>query len=76
MESKIDIFVRLRPASDTETPGGAKIIKSKVLVRDKTFKFDTIFNEQAEQDEIFEAVAVPLLDKFYSGFSCTVFAYG
>ena len=76
MESKIDIFVRLRPASDSETPGGAKIEKSKVVVRDKSFKFDTIFNELAMQDEIFEAVAVPLLDKFYNGFSCTIFAYG
>jgi kinesin family member 18/19 len=45
-------------------------------VKDQTFGFDRIFDENASQDDVYEATTKGLLDSVLSGYNATVFAYG
>jgi kinesin family protein 18/19 len=45
-------------------------------VKDQTFGFDRIFDENVTQAEVYEATAKPLLDNVLDGYNATVFAYG
>lgn len=50
-------------------PGGRR-------VKDQTFGFDRIFDENVTQGEVYEATTKPLLDNVMDGYNATVFAYG
>jgi len=41
-----------------------------------TFTFDSFFNEQSSQDEIYKSIAQPFVKEILDGFNCTIFAYG
>ncbi len=41
-----------------------------------TFKFDHVFNEQSDNQEIYQYAAKPLIRSVFEGKNCTVFAYG
>ncbi|KAK5197726.1 tubulin-dependent ATPase kip3 [Exophiala xenobiotica] len=45
-------------------------------VKDQTFGFDRIFDENASQGEVYESTTRPLLDSVLDGYNATVFAYG
>lgn len=45
-------------------------------VKDQTFGFDRIFDENVTQAEVYEATTRPLLDNVFDGYNATVFAYG
>lgn len=45
-------------------------------VKDQTFGFDKIFDENASQGDVYEATTKPLLDSVMDGYNATVFAYG
>ncbi|XP_064621480.1 kinesin-like protein KIF6 [Lineus longissimus] len=40
------------------------------------FRFEKIFDQQTQQDEIFESVARPVIDNVLEGYNGTIFAYG
>ncbi|XP_015280992.1 PREDICTED: kinesin-like protein KIF6 [Gekko japonicus] len=40
------------------------------------FKFQKVFDQEAKQDEIFEAIAKPVADCALAGYNGTIFAYG
>lgn len=40
------------------------------------FTFDHIFNEESNQDDIFNSVANPLIEDVLEGYNATIFAYG
>lgn len=42
----------------------------------KKFTFDRTFGQQSEQNEVYKAVAAPLIEEVLAGYNCTVFAYG
>lgn len=42
----------------------------------KTFTVDQVFGPGADQEMIFNKVALPLFNEFVQGFNCTIFAYG
>ncbi|OAG36458.1 hypothetical protein AYO21_09351 [Fonsecaea monophora] len=52
------------------------VIPSGKRVKDQTFGFDRIFDENASQGEVYEATTRPLLDSVLDGYNATVFAYG
>ena len=43
---------------------------------DYTFKFDTILNMQARQEQVFDSVAKDIVDNVLKGYNGTLFAYG
>ncbi|KAF3764305.1 kinesin-domain-containing protein [Cryphonectria parasitica EP155] len=45
-------------------------------VKDQVFAFDRIFDENANQTEVYEATTKTLLDSVLDGYNATVFAYG
>lgn len=44
--------------------------------KDQRYTFDRVFDEQAQQIDVFEQTTRPLLDGLLDGFNATVFAYG
>jgi kinesin family member 18/19 len=52
------------------------VVPSGKRVKDQTFGFDRIFDENASQGEVYEATTRPLLDSVLDGYNATVFAYG
>ena len=45
-------------------------------VKDQTFGFDRIFDENVTQEEVYEGTTKGLLDSVFDGYNATVFAYG
>uniref|UniRef100_A0A1B6E462 Kinesin-like protein n=1 Tax=Clastoptera arizonana TaxID=38151 RepID=A0A1B6E462_9HEMI len=41
-----------------------------------SFRFNQVFDQDTDQESIFEVVAKPVVDSFLSGYNGTVFAYG
>ncbi|GFR60857.1 kinesin-like protein, partial [Elysia marginata] len=41
-----------------------------------SFRFDKVFDQKTTQDEVFEAVAKPVIDNAVQGYNGTIFAYG
>ncbi|XP_037669691.1 kinesin-like protein KIF19 [Choloepus didactylus] len=44
--------------------------------REKTFIFDTVFDQQASQEDVYRATTQHLVEGVISGYNATVFAYG
>ncbi|KAF2440034.1 kinesin family protein-like protein [Karstenula rhodostoma CBS 690.94] len=45
-------------------------------VKDQTFAFDRVFDENTTQGDVYESTTKPLLDSVLDGYNATVFAYG
>lgn len=45
-------------------------------VKDQTFAFDRVFDDNTQQADVYEATTRPLLDSVLEGYNATVFAYG
>lgn len=45
-------------------------------VKDVTFAFDKVFDQNTTQGDVYEATTKPLLDNVLDGYNATVFAYG
>ena len=52
------------------------VVPSGKRVKDQTFGFDRIFDENTTQGEVYEATTRNLLDSVLDGYNATVFAYG
>ncbi|CDJ37486.1 kinesin motor domain-containing protein, putative [Eimeria tenella] len=85
--SGIEVYLRLRPgpreaAAFRVGPEG-KCIRTKVPIggvgggfRERSFRFDGILGPQSSQEDVFKAVAEPLVEAALQGVNGTVFAYG
>lgn len=45
-------------------------------MKDQTFVFDRVFDDNTNQDDVYEATTKGLLDSVLDGYNATVFAYG
>ncbi|KAI1328966.1 kinesin motor domain-containing protein [Xylariaceae sp. FL0255] len=52
------------------------VVPNGKKVKDQTFAFDRIFDENVTQAEVYEATTKGLLDSVLDGYNATVFAYG
>jgi len=52
------------------------IVPQGKRVKDQTFMFDRVFDENTTQNDVYEATTRRLLDSVLDGFNATVFAYG
>jgi len=43
---------------------------------EREFRFDEIFDESTQTEQIFESVIVKQLERMLSGYNFTIFAYG
>ncbi|KMU77470.1 kinesin-2 subunit [Coccidioides immitis RMSCC 3703] len=52
------------------------VVPNGKRVKDQTFMFDRVFDENTTQGEVYEATTRNLLDSVLDGYNATVFAYG
>ncbi|EEP76913.1 hypothetical protein UREG_01762 [Uncinocarpus reesii 1704] len=52
------------------------VVPNGKRVKDQTFMFDKVFDENTTQGEVYEATTRSLLDSVLDGYNATVFAYG
>ena len=85
----VQVYVRMRPPEDGEDVPPTMFDeidgkKKKITIRDPnnrnygevSFAFDQIFTTSAQQSNIFEQVARPLIDRTLAGYNTCCFAYG
>ncbi|KAI5288287.1 kinesin-like protein Klp5 [Ascosphaera aggregata] len=52
------------------------VVPGKKKVKDQTFMFDRVFDENTSQQDVYEATTRGLLDNVLDGYNATIFAYG
>lgn len=55
---------------------GRSFLPQGKRVKDQTFAFDRVFDENTTQGDVYESTTKPLLDSVLDGYNATVFAYG
>ena len=55
---------------------GKRVITVKKDFDRKTYVFDSLFNQQSRQSDVFERVASPVVTSIIQGYNGTIFAYG
>ncbi|AEO69948.1 uncharacterized protein THITE_2120711 [Thermothielavioides terrestris NRRL 8126] len=88
--TNINVVVRCRGRNEREVKENSAVVvrteatKGKLVdlsmgpnaVSNKTYTFDHVFSQAADQSMIFEDVVRPVLDEMLAGYNCTIFAYG
>lgn len=87
----VQVMVRCRPLNSKEKTDNRKEIvrldgsTRQVTLRNpksdapddaKQFTFDQVFDQNSQQDHVFNLVAQPIIDSVMSGYNGTIFAYG
>ncbi|KAJ6238403.1 kinesin-like protein kif11 [Anaeramoeba flamelloides] len=81
----IKVVVRIRPQSPTE-----KLLKIPIQVsnsnknvylkcsrqNERTYSYDRVFDQKANQKELFDQVMKPMIQDVLNGYNATIFAYG
>ncbi|XP_050536013.1 kinesin-like protein KIF3B [Daktulosphaira vitifoliae] len=89
-KENIQVIVRCRPMSSKEISNGysevVKIIKEENSVavavpkndgsEFKQFTFDSVFDWNSTQEELYNKMVHPLIESVLNGFNATIFAYG
>ncbi|KAF2671781.1 kinesin-domain-containing protein [Microthyrium microscopicum] len=89
-ETNINVFVRCRGRNDREVRENSGVVVSTNGVKgqsvdismgpnalsNKTYHFDGVFSQAADQVMVFDEVVTPVLDEVLRGLNCTIFAYG
>lgn len=89
-KENIQVIVRCRPMSSKEVSNGytevVKIIKDENSVavavpkndgsEYKQFTFDSVFDWNSTQEELYKKMVYPLIESVLNGFNATIFAYG
>lgn len=84
LATRVRVVCRVRPLSLNEALTEAKVV---LIVDDKTvcvhetenpsaYTYDTVFGDEASQEEIYESVGKKTLSDFFRGFNGTILAYG
>jgi hypothetical protein len=86
VEGNIKVFCRFRPYNAKElannptkfhrTHKNTQLIIKDVQAKEVSFMFDSIFEMDSTQEEVFEKVGQPVLDNILEGFHGTIMAYG
>ncbi|KRY23318.1 Chromosome-associated kinesin KIF4A [Trichinella patagoniensis] len=78
----VRVAVRCRPLLKRELNESASVcltcdsLSNEVIIDDRIYGFDHVFESSSTQQLVFNACALPLLEKFLEGYNCTIFAYG
>ena len=83
--TNIKVAVRCRPLNSREkTMGDTKCVKisdSQLTISGPSkdehhFAFDVALGEDSTQEQVWESVGIPIMDKAFAGYNGTIFAYG
>ena len=67
--------VRCRPLFSNE-PRAVSVSRDAVLVGDKKFQFENVFNESTKQHELYEICVQGMVEGCFRGYNATILAYG
>jgi Kinesin motor domain len=79
-DNSFDVYARLRPAFSSGKISYS--VKSKpddsslLIIDQQEFLFKRVFGPESSQVEVFESVALPLIQTFLSGINSCIFCYG
>ncbi|KAI1323757.1 kinesin-domain-containing protein [Xylariaceae sp. FL0255] len=90
LETNINVVVRCRGRNAQEVRDNSAVVVSTEAVKgktvelsmgpsalsNKTYNFDRVFSQAADQSMIYDDVVKPILEEMLSGYNCTIFAYG
>ncbi|KAI0895705.1 kinesin-domain-containing protein [Annulohypoxylon nitens] len=90
VETNIDVVVRCRGRNEREVSENSAVVvategvKGKLVelsmgptaLSNKTYNFDRVFSQAADQSMIYDDVVKPILEEMLGGYNCTIFAYG
>ncbi|KAK3693508.1 putative kinesin-related protein bimC [Podospora appendiculata] len=88
--TNINVVVRCRGRNEREVRENSAVVVSTEGVKaqlvnlsmgpnalsNKTYNFDRVFSQAADQSMIFEDTVKPMMDEMLAGYNCTIFAYG
>uniref|UniRef100_A0A1B6LSL1 Kinesin motor domain-containing protein n=1 Tax=Graphocephala atropunctata TaxID=36148 RepID=A0A1B6LSL1_9HEMI len=79
----IHSYIRVRPlkkkekrSSHLEFKRKEVVIKSENSRNERTLAFDRVFDEDTQQELVYNTVVRPMVKEVLQGYNCTVFAYG
>jgi len=76
--SQVRVGVRIRPITSKESSEGGKVVvdanafDSTVGISKRKFTYDSVFDSNVSNEDLFHSVAPPLLDAFLNGYNATV----
>ncbi|XP_019183285.1 PREDICTED: kinesin-like protein KIN-12F [Ipomoea nil] len=77
-DPSVKVVVRIRPGNGLTT--GDRMVrgvsKDSVSVGDKKFTFDSIFDSNSTQEDVFQSVGIPLVKDALAGYNTSLLAYG
>ncbi|PKI50509.1 hypothetical protein CRG98_029114 [Punica granatum] len=75
----VKVVVRIRPPNGRENGGSSmvkKVSSDTLVLGDRKFTFDSIFDARTSQRDIFETVGVPLVKDALAGYNTSILSYG
>lgn len=81
----VKVALRIRPLINKEICDGCKecieVVQNEPQViigfgSEKAFTYDYVFGPTSQQEELYNDVVEPLLERFFNGYNATVLAYG
>lgn len=80
----VKVFIRIRPQNENEleeeSSNFIKLDRNFITLNksgvEKTFKFYKIFDDKSSQIDVYRTIAAPVVEKAFSGYNGTIFAYG
>ncbi len=82
INNKVTVCVRCRPMTLQESRMKRAVAKDvdklggKLVIDDKSFVFDKVFNENCTQDDVYKSIISQRIEQCFQGFNATIFAYG
>ena len=76
--SQVRVGVRIRPITSKESSeGGKQVVDANsfdrtVGISKRQFTYDTVFDSNVSNEDLYNSVAPPLLDAFLGGYNATV----
>ncbi|GAV87247.1 LOW QUALITY PROTEIN: Kinesin domain-containing protein/Kinesin-related domain-containing protein, partial [Cephalotus follicularis] len=75
----VKVVVRIRPGNENERARDQtvrKVSSDTLSVGDRRFTFDSIFDSNSNQEDIFQLVGVPLVKDALAGYNASILSYG
>ncbi|RZB66979.1 kinesin-like protein KIN-12F isoform X1 [Glycine soja] len=78
-DPSVKVVVRIRPTNNNGIEGDRtvkKVSSDTLCVGDRQFTFDSVFDSNSNQEDIFQSVGVPLVKNALAGYNTSILSYG
>ncbi|XP_065862511.1 kinesin-like protein KIN-12F [Euphorbia lathyris] len=79
LDPPVKVVVRIRPVNDHERQADVtvkKVSSNSVSIGDRDFAFDSVFDSNSNQEDVFQSVGVPLVKSALAGYNTSIVSYG